>query len=110
MALARKLIESGLLTNYQAKKIMGGSTKGFFLGGHRILRRLGQGGMGKVYLALSEPDGFKVAIKVLPPKLATEGSQPLKRFRREMDLSRRVRHPNIARTIDVGEGTTSSSW
>ncbi len=78
-------------------------TKGFFLGGHRILRRLGQGGMGKVYLALSEPDGFKVAIKVLPPRLAEEGGQPLKRFRREMDLSQRVKHPNLARTIDVGD-------
>ena len=102
MTLARKLIASGLLTNYQAKKILGGSIKGFFLGGHRILRRLGQGGMGKVYLA-TDTDGFKVAIKVLPPKLATEGGQPLKRFRREMDLSQRVRHPNIARTIDVGD-------
>ncbi len=101
--LAKSLIKAGLLTNYQARKILGGSTKGFFLGGNRILRRLGKGGMGWVYLARSEPDGFKVAIKVLPPKLATEGGQPLKRFRREMDLSQRVRHANLARTIDVGE-------
>lgn len=102
VALARSLIASGHLTNYQAKKVLAGSTKGFFLGGHRILRRLGAGGMGKVYLAV-DSDGFKVAIKVLPPKLAAEGGQALRRFRREMDLSQRVRHPNIARTIDVGE-------
>ncbi|MDB5349733.1 MAG: serine/threonine protein kinase [Planctomycetota bacterium] len=102
-ALAKRLVEEKFLTNYQAKKLLGGMTKGFFLGGHRILRRLGQGGMGKVYLAVSEPDGFKVAIKVLPPKLASEGGQPLKRFRREMDLSQRVKHHNLARTIDVGE-------
>ena len=104
ITLARRLIETGLLTKYQAGKLLGGSTKGFFLGGHRILRHLGQGGRGKVYLARSEPDdGFVVAIKVLPPKLAAEGSRALKRFRREMDLSRRVKHHNIARTIDVGE-------
>ena len=101
--LARVLVAEKLLTNYQAKKLLAGVTKGFFLGGHRILKRLGQGGMGKVYLALSEPDGFKVAIKVLPPKLAAEGGQPLKRFRREMELSQRLKHPNLARTIDVGE-------
>ncbi len=100
--LARHLIAEKLLTNYQARKLLAGVTKGFFVGEHRILRRLGQGGMGKVYLALSEPDGFKVAIKVLPPKLAAEGGQALKRFRREMELSQRVRHANIARTIDVG--------
>ncbi len=104
VALARRLIEAGLLTKYQAGKLLGGSTRGFFLGGHRILRPLGQGGMGKVYLARSEPDdGFVIAIKVLPPKLASEGGRALKRFRREMDLSRRVKHQNIARTIDVGE-------
>jgi serine/threonine protein kinase len=103
VSFAKKLIEAGLLTNYQAKKLLGGSTKGFFLGGHRILRRLGQGGMGKVYLGLSEPDGFKVAIKVLQPRLAAPGGQALKRFRREMDLSQRIKHPNLARTIDVGE-------
>ena len=102
--LARRLVAGGFLTKYQARKLLGGSTKGFFLGGHRILRRLGQGGMGQVYLARSEPDdGFKIAIKVLPPKLASEGSRALRRFRREMDLSRRVKHHNIARTIDVGE-------
>ena len=102
--LANRLVDGGFLTKYQARKLLGGSTKGFFLGGHRILRRLGQGGMGQVYLARNEPDdGFKIAIKVLPPKLASEGSRALKRFRREMDLSRRVKHHNIARTIDVGE-------
>ncbi len=103
IVLAKVLIEEKLLTTYQAKKLLGGMTKGFFLGGHRIMRRLGQGGMGKVYLALSEPDGFKVAIKVLPPKQASEGGQALKRFRLEMDLSQWVKHRNLARTIDVGE-------
>jgi serine/threonine protein kinase len=100
--LARALIDQGALTNYQAAKILTGVTKGFFLGGYRIMRRLGAGGMGKVYLAVHEQRGQKVAIKVLPPKKALEEAQALLRFQREMDLSRRIQHANIARTLDVG--------
>jgi serine/threonine protein kinase len=102
VALAKRLIDRGALTGYQARKLLAGATRGFFLGGYRILKRLGEGGMGKVYLAVRDADGHKVAIKVLPPKLASESQQALKRFLREMDLSRRARHPNLARTLDVG--------
>ena len=100
--LARLLIKQGALTTYQAKKILAGATKGFFLGDYRILRSLGEGGMGKVYLAANQKDGLRVAIKVLPPSKAADGGQALLRFRREMELSRRANHPNLARTIDVG--------
>lgn len=100
--LARLLIQQGALTTYQARKVLAGATRGFFLGGYRILRPLGEGGMGKVFLAASERDGQQVAIKVLPPKKAVEERQALLRFRREMDLSRRATHPNLARTLDVG--------
>jgi len=101
--LARLLIEQGALTTYQARKILGGATRGFFLGDYRILRPLGEGGMGKVYLAANRRDGLRVAIKVLPPSKAADGGQALLRFRREMDLSRRANHPNLARTLDVGQ-------
>jgi len=99
--LARSLIDRGLLTTYQARKILAGATRGFVLGGYMILRPLGEGGMGKVYLA-QNPEGGRVAIKVLPPKKAQEDAQALLRFRREMDLSRRVVHRNLARTLDAG--------
>ncbi len=100
--LAKILISQGALTTYQARKVLAGATKGFFLGDYRILRSLGEGGMGKVYLAANQKDGLRVAIKVLPPSKAADGGQALLRFRREMDLSRRARHPNLARTLDVG--------
>ena len=100
---ARLLIRRGALTSYQANKLLSGATRGFFLGGYRILRPLGEGGMGKVFLATRNHDGGQqVAIKVLPPKRAVEESNALNRFRREMDLSQRVQHPNLARTLDVG--------
>ncbi len=102
-SLARVLVKDGRLTPYQARKLLSGATKGFFLGGYRILRQLGEGGMGKVFLAAKDADGHRVAIKVLPPKKALEEEQALVRFRREMDISRRLRHPNIALTLDVGE-------
>lgn len=100
--LAKHLIQAGTLTPYQARKVLAGATRGFFLGGYRILRPLGEGGMGKVFLAGHEGNGQRVAIKVLPPKKAAEEEQALLRFRREMELSRRANHKNLARTLDVG--------
>ncbi len=100
--LARYLVRQKILTSYQAGKVLSGATRGFFLGGYRILRPLGEGGMGKVFLAAHDRDGRQVAIKVLPPKRALQEEQALLRFRREMDLSRRVHHPNLARTLEVG--------
>ncbi len=100
---ARLLIQIQKLTPYQARKLLAGATRGFFLGGYRILRSLGEGGMGKVFLAVREGTQLKVAIKVLPPKKALEESQALQRFRREIELSQRVKHPNLARTFDFGE-------
>jgi serine/threonine protein kinase len=99
--LARRLIQDGWLTRYQAKKILGGATRGFFLGGYRLLRPLGSGGMGKVFLAVNDRDEH-VAIKVLPPRKALEEENALLRFHREMDLSQRCLHPNLAQTLAVG--------
>jgi serine/threonine-protein kinase len=99
--LANRLIEGGWLTNYQARKLFAGATRGFFLGGYRLLRPLGEGGLGKVFLAVNARSE-RVAIKVLPPRKALEEENVLHRFRREMDLSRRCSHPNLARTLSVG--------
>lgn len=96
------LVREGLVTPYQARKLHAGANSRFFLGGYRILRRLGEGGMGKVYLAVRDRDGQRFALKVLPPRKAAEDQQTLRRFRREMDLSRRVHHPNVAHTVEVG--------
>jgi serine/threonine protein kinase len=106
--LADALIRSGDLTHYQAEKLLRGRWQGLAVGPYRILAPLGRGGMGTVYLArdsrLAEElgDDVLVALKVLPPRIAKE-ERMLLRFRREMEIGKRVSHPNIARTLASGE-------
>ncbi|HEX6198867.1 MAG TPA: serine/threonine-protein kinase, partial [Thermoanaerobaculia bacterium] len=72
------------------------------LGAYRLLRELGSGGMGVVYLA-ERADGElhrRVAIKVLPRGMET--GESLRRFRQERQILARLDHPNIARLIDAG--------
>jgi tetratricopeptide (TPR) repeat protein len=73
---------------------------GTSLGPYRIESILGAGGMGTVYLA---SDGnARVAVKVFHPHLVAR-ERFAARFRREAALGRRVRHPNVVRTLDAGE-------
>jgi tRNA A-37 threonylcarbamoyl transferase component Bud32 len=72
------------------------------VGKSRILKRLGRGGMGDVYLC-QHPDYDKaVAIKILPPDL-TRNDELLQRFRREADSAARLDHQNLVEILDVGE-------
>ncbi len=72
---------------------------GSYLGArYRIRRFLGRGGMGAVYAADDEALGETVALKLLT--LTTP--RALERFRQEVRLARRVTHPNVARTYDLG--------
>ncbi|MCS6901122.1 MAG: protein kinase [Myxococcales bacterium] len=66
---------------------------------YRIEALLGEGGMGAVYRALDTELDERVAFKVL-----RDGSDPaqIERFRREVKLARKVTHPNVARTFDLG--------
>lgn len=69
---------------------------------YRIVRLIGRGGMGEVYEAVDlETDG-PVAVKTVISKLL--GSvKVIARFRREIELSRRISHPNVLHIYDVFE-------
>jgi serine/threonine-protein kinase len=71
------------------------------LGGYSIVRKLGQGGMGSVWMAL-DANRQRVALKVLPPHLAQQ-RQFLTRFFREAQSAIKLQHPNIVRGLAVGE-------
>lgn len=71
-----------------------------FANRYRILRELGQGGMGVVYAAEDVTLSEGVALKVLHAAHPRDGSLDL--FRREVRLARRVTHPNVVRTYDIG--------
>ncbi|MCX7699796.1 MAG: serine/threonine protein kinase [Gemmataceae bacterium] len=72
------------------------------LGDFRILRRLGRGGMGQVYLAEQTSLKRKVAIKMLRPELAANQTA-LRRFRAEAEAVAKLNHPNIVQIYGVGE-------
>ena len=68
---------------------------------YRILRKLGEGGMGMVYLAEdSELDNTKVAVKFIPPVLAGN-PRAIKNLRREAQVAMQLSHPNIVRLHDL---------
>src|ERR1039457_4672406 len=70
-------------------------------GPYRILRILGEGGMGTVYLAeQTEPIRRRVALKVV--KLGMDTNQVLARFSHERQSLARMEHSNIARILDAG--------
>src|SRR6516165_10641011 len=72
------------------------------LGEYRILRRLGEGGMGAVYLGYHEGQSQQVAIKVLNDQLASNQGY-VDRFYREAKSGALLNHPNIVRTLNVGQ-------
>jgi len=69
------------------------------IGRYRLLKVLGEGGMGVVHLG-EDPDGRKVAIKVLRPQVAADRTA-VRRLAREVDTMRRVRSPNVAEILDA---------
>ncbi len=75
--------------------------------GHRfeLLRLIGRGGMGEVYAALDVDLEEQVAIKVLHSDLLTDAGAT-QRFRRELQLARKVTHPNVCRLFDLGRHST----
>jgi serine/threonine protein kinase len=76
--------------------------EGMMIGPYRVLRELGSGGMGVVYLTMRSDEVYRrlAALKVIRPELRTN---PLKhRFLQEREILARLDHPNIARIIDGG--------
>jgi eukaryotic-like serine/threonine-protein kinase len=72
------------------------------IGAYRIIREIGRGGMGTVFLAARADGEFEkdVAMKIL--KRGTDTDEIVRRFRSERQILAKLEHPNIARLIDAG--------
>src|SRR6185436_6954314 len=70
--------------------------------GYRIIQRLGEGGMGAVFLAEEVALGRQVAIKIVSDKIARD-PEVRARFLREARLLATVEHPNVVRVYTFGE-------
>lgn len=104
--LAEMLVADGLLTRWQADKLLAGKHRGFRLGKYKLLGQIGKGGMSHVYLAEHVLMERRVAIKVLPRQRVKDRSY-LSRFQLEARAAARLDDPNIVRVYDIdNEGDT----
>jgi eukaryotic-like serine/threonine-protein kinase len=99
---AQHLIEAGVITSFHAEQLLAGRYKGFRVGAYRILRLIGVGGMGRVYLAEHAFMKRRVALKVLP-KSQNKETSAIERFQREAQAVAALNHPNIVHAYDSGQ-------
>lgn len=76
--------------------------RGVLDGRYRLVDKLGQGGMGSVFLVDDLLLRRRVALKTLRLDVAS-GDDELERFRKEAAITHAIHHPNVARTYDIGE-------
>ncbi len=76
------------------------------IGPYRVLDRLGEGGMGTVYLAEQDHPRRRVALKMIRPGVLSRGL--LRRFKFEADVLGRLQHPGIAQIHEAGEVSTEA--
>ena len=81
---------------------------GRHIGAYRLLRRLGAGGMGAVYLGSRDDAQFRrlAAVKVIRPEVLDESTR--RRFNNERQTLAALEHPNIVKLLDGG--TTDEGW
>lgn len=100
--LSDRLLRRGLVTEYKAEALLGETDDRLVLGDYVLLRRLCRGSTCEVFNARRRTTGQLVALKVLsavPPP----SSLRIRRFEREVEVTFRVRHPNVIAACDAGE-------
>lgn len=100
--LARQAVQSRALTLWQAQQLLAGRTSGFQVDRYMLLELIGQGGMGRVYLAMDTRLNRKVALKILAPE-RINNPRAVTRFQREARVGAQLQHENLVRIYDFGE-------
>jgi Tol biopolymer transport system component/predicted Ser/Thr protein kinase len=76
------------------------------IGHYEVIRLLGEGGMGEVYLAQDKKLHRKIALKLLPAFFTTDAER-LRRFEQEAHAASALNHPNILTVYEIGEADSS---
>jgi serine/threonine-protein kinase len=97
-ALSQFLVEQGILTQFQAERLLQGKTQGFVMGPFTLMDAVGAGSMGTVYKAQSKTDGNWYAVKVLPRRSMWN----VRIARRKVRSFEQCRHPSVVPFVDVG--------
>jgi tetratricopeptide (TPR) repeat protein len=92
----------GVLIGEAAQAALEGPLEGSVLGHFRVLREIGRGGMGVVYLAHDLKLERQVALKLLPAGLHKDRER-LRRFEREARLAAALNHSNIVTVFQIGD-------
>ena len=100
-ALGRVLLRRNLLTRFQINKLANGKAAELRIGSYLILDKLGEGGMGEVFLAQQAHLERKVALKVIR-KNRLDSQEAVARFYQEVAAAGRLHHPNIVLAFDAG--------
>jgi serine/threonine protein kinase len=100
--LARQAVLQNVLTLWQAQQLLAGRTSGFRVDRYVLLDLIGQGGMGRVYLARDTRLSRRVALKILSPE-RMNNPRAIARFQREARLGAQLQHENLVRIYDLGE-------
>ena len=101
-ALARRLVELGKLTEFQAHRLLVGNAESLVFGRYLLVDRLGIGAMGRVFKARHQLMDRLVALKVVLPVCASS-KHSIARFFREMKIVGVLNHPNVVRAFDADQ-------
>lgn len=96
--LAEYLVSQGILSQFQAERLLQGKTQGFVLGPFTLMDSLGVGSMGTVYKAVSKTDNNWYAVKVLPRRSMWN----VRIARRKVRAFESCKHPAVVPFVDVG--------
>jgi hypothetical protein len=102
--LARQAVQAGSITLWQAQQLVAGRSMGFKIDRYVLIDLIGQGGMGRVYLARDSRLDRRVALKILSPE-RVGNPRAIARFQREAKVGAQLQHENLVRIYDVGEAT-----
>jgi WD40 repeat protein len=101
--LAGRLVERGLLTRFQADRLLRGRGEELAVGPYVLEDRLGEGATGRVYRARERATDRPVALKVFHTNLCDDlDPAGWARFRREVEAAGRADHPHVIRCLGAG--------